>query len=185
MEIYVGNISFDASEGDLQDAFEEFGAVSQLKIITDRETGRSRGFAFVTMDNAEEAKAAIEGLNGRDVAGRELSIREATPRAPRSGGGGFGGGGRGQGGGGGYGGGGRGNGGGYGGGGRGGDRGGRGGDRGGRGNDRGGRGNDRGGRSENSNRREPNRGSAPSEPAADNAVSVSFEDQFDSEFNGN
>ena len=68
---------------------------------------------------------------------------------------------------------------------RGGDRGGRGGDRGGRGNDRGGRGNDRGGRSENSNRREPNRGSAPSEPAADNAVSVSFEDEFDSEFNGN
>lgn len=88
MEIYVGNISFDASEGDLQDAFEEFGAVSQLKIITDRETGRSRGFAFVTMDSPEEAKAAIEGLNGRDVAGRELSIREATPRAPRSGGGG-------------------------------------------------------------------------------------------------
>jgi polyribonucleotide nucleotidyltransferase len=68
---------------------------------------------------------------------------------------------------------------------RGGDRGGRGGDRGGRGNDRGGRGNDRGGRSENSNRREPNRGSAPSAPAADNAVSVSFEDEFDSEFNGN
>jgi len=68
---------------------------------------------------------------------------------------------------------------------RGGDRGGRGGDRGGRGNDRGGRGNDRGGRSENSNRREPNRGSRPSEPAADNAVSVSFEYEFDSEFNGN
>lgn len=124
MEIYVGNISFDASEGDLQDAFEEFGAVSQLKIITDRETGRSRGFAFVTMDSAEEANAAIEGLNGRDIAGRELSVREATPRAPRSGGGGYGGGGRGHGGGGGYGGGGRGGngGGGYGGGGRGGDR---------------------------------------------------------------
>lgn len=124
MEIYVGNISFDASEGDLQDAFEEFGAVSQLKIITDRETGRSRGFAFVTMDSAEEANAAIEGLNGRDIAGRELSVREATPRAPRAprggGGGGYGGGGRGHGGGGGYGGGG----GGYGGGGRGGDRGG-------------------------------------------------------------
>ena len=68
---------------------------------------------------------------------------------------------------------------------RGGDRGGRGGDRGGRGNDRGGRGNDRGGRGENNNRREPNRGSRPSEPAADNAVSVSFEDEFDSEFNGN
>ncbi len=104
MEIYVGNISFDASEGDLQDAFEEFGAVSQLKIITDRETGRSRGFAFVTMDSAEEANAAIEGLNGRDIAGRELSVREATPRAPRAprgGGGGYGGGGRGHGGGGG------------------------------------------------------------------------------------
>ncbi|MBD5779312.1 RNA-binding protein [Pelagicoccus sp. NFK12] len=110
MEIYVGNISFDATEGDLQDAFEEFGAISQLKIITDRETGRSRGFAFVTMDDAEQAKAAIEGLNGRDIAGRELSVREATPRAPRSGGGGrgFGGGGGGRGG--------------YGGGGRGGDR---------------------------------------------------------------
>ena len=99
MEIYVGNLSFNASEGDLQEAFEEFGAVSQLKIITDRETGRSRGFAFVTMDDASEAQAAIEGLNGRDLAGRDLSVREATPRAPRSGGGGFGGG-RGQGGGG-------------------------------------------------------------------------------------
>lgn len=91
MEIYVGNVSFDASEGDLQDAFEEFGVVSQLKIITDRDTGRSRGFAFVTMDNADEAKAAIEGLNGKDLGGRELNIREATPRAPRQGGGGGGG----------------------------------------------------------------------------------------------
>lgn len=101
MEIYVGNISFDASEGDLQDAFEEFGNVSALKIITDRETGRSRGFAFVTMDDAEQANAAIEGLNGRDVAGRDLSVREATPRAPRQsggGGGGYGGGGGGRGG---------------------------------------------------------------------------------------
>ncbi|MCH6255699.1 RNA-binding protein [Puniceicoccaceae bacterium K14] len=108
MEIYVGNVSFDASEGDLQDAFEEFGAVSALKIITDRDTGRSRGFAFVTMDNDDEARAAIEGLNGRDLSGRDLTVREATPRAPRSprgGGGGYGGGG----GGGGYGGGGRGN----------------------------------------------------------------------------
>lgn len=86
MEIYVGNISFGASEGDLQDAFEQFGAVSQLKIITDRETGRSRGFAFVTMDNDEEARAAIESLNGQEIDGRELSVREATPRAPRTGG---------------------------------------------------------------------------------------------------
>lgn len=86
MEIYVGNISFGLSEGDLQDAFEKFGAVSQLKIITDRETGRSRGFGFVTMDNDEEANAAIAGLNGQDLDGRELSVREATPRAPREGG---------------------------------------------------------------------------------------------------
>lgn len=90
MEIYVGNISFGVSEGDLQDAFEQFGVVSQLKIITDRETGRSRGFGFITMDNADEAKAAIEGLNGQDLDGRELSVREATPRAPRPGGGGGG-----------------------------------------------------------------------------------------------
>ncbi len=93
MEIYVGNISFDAGEGDLQDAFEAFGAVSQLKLITDRETGRSRGFAFVTMDSAEEANAAIEGLNGTDLMGRDLTVREATPRAPRDGGGNRGGGG--------------------------------------------------------------------------------------------
>ena len=86
MEIYVGNVSFNATEGDLQDAFEQYGSVSQLKIIEDRETGRSRGFAFVTMDNDEEARAAIEGLNGQDVQGRELSVREATPRAPRQGG---------------------------------------------------------------------------------------------------
>jgi RNA recognition motif-containing protein len=86
MEIYVGNISFDASEGDLQDAFEEYGAVAQVKLITDRDTGRSRGFAFVTMDNSDEANAAIEGLAGRDIAGRELNVREATPRAPRGGG---------------------------------------------------------------------------------------------------
>lgn len=116
MEIYVGNISFDASEGDLQDAFEEYGAVAQVKLITDRDTGRSRGFAFVTMDNADEANAAIEGLAGRDIAGRELTVREATPRAPREGGGGGrgygGGGGNRGGGGGGYGGGNRGGGGG-------------------------------------------------------------------------
>lgn len=89
MEIYVGNISFGLTEGDLQDAFEEFGAVSRLKIITDRETGRSRGFAFVTMEDDDAGNAAIEGLNGRELDGRELSVRLATPREPRSGGGGF------------------------------------------------------------------------------------------------
>lgn len=104
VEIYVGNLSFDATEGDLTEAFEQFGSVAQLKIITDRESGRSRGFAFVTMDDAEQAKAAIEGLNGQDLMGRELSVREATPRPPRQsfGGGGGGGGYRGGGGGGGY-----------------------------------------------------------------------------------
>lgn len=90
MEIYVGNVSFGATEGDLQDAFEQFGTVSALKIITDRETGRSRGFAFVTMPNDEEARSAIENLNGQEIDGRELTVREATPRAPRQGGGGGG-----------------------------------------------------------------------------------------------
>lgn len=88
MEIFVGNLSFDITEEDLQQTFESFGVVSRLKIITDRDTGRSRGFAFVTMDSAEEAKAAIEDLDGKDNMGRALSVREATPRAPRDGGGG-------------------------------------------------------------------------------------------------
>ena len=88
MEIFVGNLSFDISEEELQETFESFGVVSRMKIITDRDSGRSRGFAFVTMDSDEEAKAAIEDLDGKDVMGRALSVREATPRAPRGGGGG-------------------------------------------------------------------------------------------------
>lgn len=92
MEIFVGNLSFDISEEELQETFESFGVVSRMKIITDRDSGRSRGFAFVTMDSDEEAKAAIEDLDGKDVMGRALSVREATPRAPRGGGGGGGGG---------------------------------------------------------------------------------------------
>jgi RNA recognition motif-containing protein len=91
MEIFVGNLSFDISEEELQETFESFGVVSRMKIITDRDSGRSRGFAFVTMDSDEEAKAAIEDLDGKDVMGRALSVREATPRAPRGGGGGGGG----------------------------------------------------------------------------------------------
>ena len=99
MEIFVGNLSFDISEEELQQTFESFGVVSRLKIITDRDSGRSRGFAFVTMDSDEEARAAIEDLDGKDVMGRALSAREATPRAPRGGnyrGGGGGGGGGGN-----------------------------------------------------------------------------------------
>lgn len=123
--IYVGNLSFSATEDDLRGAFEQYGEVSTVNIIMDRETGRSRGFAFVEMAESDGAKDAIENLDGQAIAGRNVTVNEARPRAPRTGGGG-GGGGRGGygGGGGGYGGGGGGGRGGYGGGG-----GGRGGDR--------------------------------------------------------
>ena len=122
--IYVGNLAFSATEEDLRGAFEQYGEVSTVNIIMDRETGRSRGFAFVEMADAEGAKDAIENLDGQDISGRNVTVNEARPREPRGGGGGgggYGGGGGGRGGGGGYGGGGGGYGGG-GGGGRGGDR---------------------------------------------------------------
>lgn len=141
MDIYVGNLSFDASEDDVRGAFATFGTVESVKMIMDRETGRPRGFAFVTMTESDEAKTAIESLNGSELLGRELRVREATPRPerPRGGGGGGGGyrgggGGYSGGGGGGYGGGG--GGGGYGGGGGGGYRGGGGGGKGSRRGDR-------------------------------------------------
>ncbi len=139
--IYVGNLSFSATDQDIRQAFEAFGQVSQVNIVIDRETGRSRGFAFVEMANAAQAQEAIEKLNETDIGGRNVVVNEARPKTERSGGGGSrGGGGGGYGGGGGGGGyGGGGGGGGYGGGG---GRGGRGGgDRGGgRGGDRGDRG---------------------------------------------
>lgn len=145
MDIYVGNLSFQMAENTLQDLFSEFGEVKSVKIITDKMTGKSKGFAFVTMENEEEANRAVEQLNGRDVNGRNIIVNQARPKTEgdykSSGGGGsrggYSGGGN-RGGGGGYGGGNRGGGGGYGGGG---DRGGYGGggNRGG-GNDRGGRG---------------------------------------------
>jgi RNA recognition motif-containing protein len=143
-KLYVGNLSFNTTDEQLAQVFGEFGQVARASVVTDRETGRSRGFAFVEMATSEEANAAMEGLNGQMVEGRTLTVNIARPRegGPRRGG--FGGGG---GGGGGYGGGG--GGGGYGGGGRGGygDGGGGGGGRGGRGGDRGGfGGGDRGGR---------------------------------------
>ncbi len=129
--IYVGNLAFTATDEDLRSAFEQFGEVTSVNIIMDRETGRSRGFAFVEMADGEHAKAAIEDLDGAAISGRNVTVNEARPRAPRGGGGGGGGGGRGGGGryggggGGGCGGGGGGGYGGGGGGGRGGDRGGR------------------------------------------------------------
>jgi RNA recognition motif-containing protein len=116
-KLYVGNLSFRTTSEELRDAFAAAGTVESASVIEDRDTGRSRGFAFVEMATAEEAAAAIEQFNGKDFGGRNLTVNEAKPRADRGGGGG--GGGRG-----GYGGGGGGRGG-YGGGGdRGGDRGG-------------------------------------------------------------
>lgn len=124
--IYVGNLSFRATEDDIRQAFGAYGEVSSVNIIVDRETGRSRGFAFVEMPNADEANAAIEALNSQEVAGRRITVNEARPRdeRPRGGGSRYGGGDRGGYGGGGGGGGERGS---YGGGGGGGDRGGYGG----------------------------------------------------------
>jgi len=128
-KMYVGNLSYDVTQEELQALFEAHGAVSDVFIVKDRESGRPRGFAFVTMEEKSAMDAAIEALNGEEFMGRNLAINEARPREdrPRGGGGGGYGGGRGGNGGGGYGGGGRG-----------GDRGGRGGYGGGRGGDRGG-----------------------------------------------
>jgi RNA recognition motif-containing protein len=80
MNIYVGNLSYGMSEDELRDAFGAFGEVSSVKILMDRETGRSRGFGFVEMPNQSEAETAIAQLNGKDVGGRALRINEARPR---------------------------------------------------------------------------------------------------------
>jgi RNA recognition motif-containing protein len=86
----VGNLSFDVTENDLQDAFVAFGPMSEVNLMTDRSTGRSRGFAFVTMATPEGAQAAIQGMAGKDLKGRALTVNEARPREERSGGGGGG-----------------------------------------------------------------------------------------------
>jgi RNA recognition motif-containing protein len=83
MNIYVGNLSYGMSEDELRDAFGAFGEVSSVKILMDRETGRSRGFGFVEMPNKSEAETAIAQLNGKDVGGRALRINEARPREQR------------------------------------------------------------------------------------------------------
>jgi RNA recognition motif-containing protein len=80
MNIYVGNLSYGMSEDELRNAFGAFGDVSSVKILMDRETGRSRGFGFVEMPNPAEAEKAIAQLNGKDVGGRALRINEARPR---------------------------------------------------------------------------------------------------------
>ena len=98
-KMYVGNLSYDVTQEELQALFEAHGAVSDVFIVKDRESGRPRGFAFVTMAEKSAMDAAIEALNGADFMGRNLAINEARPREERpSGGGGYGGGGRGNGG---------------------------------------------------------------------------------------
>ncbi|MDH3566479.1 MAG: RNA-binding protein [Desulfobacteraceae bacterium] len=96
MNIYVGNLSYEVTEEDLKTAFETFGAVDTVKVIKDNYTGRSKGFGFVEMPTKSEAQSAIEGLNGKDLKGRNLNVNEARPKPEgRRGGGGFGGQGRG------------------------------------------------------------------------------------------
>lgn len=109
--IFVGNLSFNTSEDELRQMFESFGQVDRVSIMTDRDTGRSRGFGFVEMTSNDDGEKAITSLNGSQVGGRTLNVNEARPKAEHAGGGGRDGGGR--------------------------DRGGRGGDRGGRGGGRG------------------------------------------------
>src|SRR6476469_4807013 len=94
MKLYVGNLSFQTTSEDLQQLFSQVGTVDSVNIIEDRETGRSRGFAFVEMSSSEEGNAAIQQFNGHDVGGRTLTVNEAKPREDRGGGGrgGFGGG---------------------------------------------------------------------------------------------
>lgn len=100
MKIYVGNISFNTTEDSLRDLFSQHGGVDEVAVVNDRETGRPRGFAFVTMSNSDEATAAIAALNGQEFEGRSLNVNEARPKTDGGGGGrgGFGGGGGGRGG---------------------------------------------------------------------------------------
>ncbi len=86
MKLYVGNMSYSTSEQSLRDAFGAHGAVDEVAIITDRETGRPRGFAFVTMPNDDEARAAIDALDGAELDGRTLKVNEARPRQGGGGG---------------------------------------------------------------------------------------------------
>lgn len=86
--IFVGNLSFGATEDSLRSLFEAYGTVDRVSIVTDRETGRSRGFGFVEMSNDEEGDRAIAAVNGKDLDGRTMNVNEARPKTERSGGGG-------------------------------------------------------------------------------------------------
>jgi cold-inducible RNA-binding protein len=89
-KLFVGNLSFNTTENDLQDAFTAFGTVTEANLMMDRATGRARGFGFVTMSTPDEAQKAIAGMNGKSIDGRALTVNLARPREERSGGGGGG-----------------------------------------------------------------------------------------------
>jgi cold-inducible RNA-binding protein len=83
MKLYVGNLSFETTENDLQDLFEQHGQVGEVNLMMDRMTGKSRGFAFIAMGDDAQAKAAMEALNGKELNGRALAVNEARPREER------------------------------------------------------------------------------------------------------
>lgn len=83
MKLYVGNLSFESTENDLQDLFEQHGQVAEVALVTDRMTGKSRGFAFVTMNDKAQAESAITATNGKELNGRTLSVSEARPPGDR------------------------------------------------------------------------------------------------------
>jgi cold-inducible RNA-binding protein len=83
MKLYVGNLSFETTENDLQDLFEQHGQVSEVSLMMDRMTGKSRGFAFVTMNDKAQAEAAMSALNGKELSGRTLTVNEARAREER------------------------------------------------------------------------------------------------------
>ncbi len=93
-KLFVGGLSWGTDEFSLRAAFEQFGEISEARVITDRDTGRSRGFGFVTFSNPDEATKAQEEMNGSELDGRQIAVDEARDRGPRGGGGGGGGGGR-------------------------------------------------------------------------------------------
>ncbi|MHC5537417.1 RNA recognition motif domain-containing protein [Singulisphaera rosea] len=95
-KLYVGNLTYNVNETDLEAMFSPFGTVQSAQVIVDRDTNRSKGFAFVEMASDAEAQSSIQGLNGREHDGRNLTVNEAKPREPRSGGYGSGGGGGGR-----------------------------------------------------------------------------------------
>lgn len=88
MKLYVGNLAYSVDNNSLEDMFSGFGQVSSAQVITDRDTGRSKGFGFVEFSDAQAAKTAIDEMNGKDVGGRSLTVNEARPREDRGGGGG-------------------------------------------------------------------------------------------------